>query len=272
MAGSTLSSESRRSTGTRPSSRSRLFPAPRSSGTSAASWVPRRCSTAKPQSWMASRYLNCSTRAPTSWVISVVNGAPWANAARHLSAADRSALLRELGQIAARIHTLPCPDGRFGCPAPQAGLLARDWRAAFTAMVEAILDDAGRWDSPIGIAPSEVRQMLADGSDALGEVRRASLIHFDLWPGNIFITARRPTPGSPPRVTGIIDHERAFWGDPAAELEQLALDPLVSPAIVVGGEPLDQRGDLGADWRPSAPDRLDPAALSEPIARLPCAA
>jgi hypothetical protein len=37
--------------------------------------------------------------------------------------------------------------------------------------------------------------------------------------------------------------------DPVAELEQLALDPLISPALVLGGEPLDQPGDLGTGWR-----------------------
>jgi hypothetical protein len=29
--------------------------------------------------------------------------------------------------------------------------------------------------------------------------------------------------------------------------EQLALDPLVSPGVVLGGEPFDQRDDIGAD-------------------------
>ena len=48
-----------------------------------------------------------------------------------------------------------------------------------------------------------------------------------------------------------------------AELEQLALDPLVSPAVVLGGEPLDQRGDLGAEWRPSCPVRVGPLAGDE---------
>ena len=43
-----------------------------------------------------------------------------------------------------------------------------------------------------------------------------------------------------------------------AELEQLALDPLVSPAVVLGGEPVDQRGDLRADRRPSRPVRVGP--------------
>ena len=44
--------------------------------------------------------------------------------------------------------------------------------------------------------------------------------------------------------------------DPVAEFQQLALDPLVSPAVVLGGEPLDQRGDLGADRRSSDPIRI----------------
>jgi hypothetical protein len=35
--------------------------------------------------------------------------------------------------------------------------------------------------------------------------------------------------------------------DPVAEPEQLALDPLVSPAVVLSGEPLDECGNLGAD-------------------------
>src|SRR5208282_5362160 len=46
--------------------------------------------------------------------------------------------------------------------------------------------------------------------------------------------------------------------DPVAELEQLALDPLVSPGVVLGGEPLDEGGDLGADRRSSCPVRVGP--------------
>ncbi len=48
--------------------------------------------------------------------------------------------------------------------------------------------------------------------------------------------------------------------DPVAEFEQFALDPLVSPAVVLGSEPFDQRDDLGADRWPSRPVRLGPLA------------
>jgi len=46
--------------------------------------------------------------------------------------------------------------------------------------------------------------------------------------------------------------------DPVAELEQLTLDPLVAPAVVLGGEALDKRGDLGADRRSACPLRIRP--------------
>jgi uncharacterized protein (DUF1330 family) len=70
-------------------------------------------------------------------------------------------------------------------------------------------------------------------------------------------------------VTGAdLDHEQAGFEDPAdsgcadqvAELEQFALDSLISPAVVLGGEPLDERGDLGADRRPSCPVPVGPLA------------
>ena len=65
--------------------------------------------------------------------------------------------------------------------------------------------------------------------------------------------------GNLQRLQDPADRRRA---DPVAELEQLALDPLVSPAIVRRGEPLDQPGDLGAGWRPSRPVRVGPLAVT----------
>jgi hypothetical protein len=43
-----------------------------------------------------------------------------------------------------------------------------------------------------------------------------------------------------------------------AELEELALDPLVPPEVVLGGESLDERRRLSADRRPSRPARIGP--------------
>ncbi|MFH8801972.1 phosphotransferase family protein [Streptomyces sp. NPDC017936] len=152
--------------------------------------------------------------------VSLLEGTPWDKAAGLLSPTTESALRRELGAVTARLHTLAPRDGRFGYPAAESALSAADWRTAFTAMVEALLDDAGRWRSPLGVAPEVVRALVADGGPALDEVTEPRLVHFDLWPGNIFVDPADD--GRPPRITGLIDHERAFWGDPAAELVSLA--------------------------------------------------
>ena len=152
--------------------------------------------------------------------VSVLDGTPWDKAGDGLPASTQRALRRELGAVAARLHTLAPEDGRFGYPAAESALSAPDWRTAFTAMVEALLDDAERWRSPLGVPPADIRTLLAEGTDALDEVTEPRLVHSDLWPGTIFVDAgdgdRRP------RITGLIDHERAFWGDPAAELVSLA--------------------------------------------------
>ena len=50
----------------------------------------------------------------------------------------------------------------------------------------------------------------------LDEVKRPSLLHFDLWDGNIFVHQHR--------VVGLIDTERSFNGDPLAEFAGMHLD------------------------------------------------
>jgi aminoglycoside phosphotransferase (APT) family kinase protein len=150
---------------------------------------------------------------PDFLAVSLLEGTPW-DKAKDLPEPTQRALRRELGVITARLHTLTSEDGRFGYPAAESALSAPDWRTAFTAMVDALLDDAARWQSQLGATPEEIRALVAAGGYALDEVTRPALIHFDLWPGNIFVDG--------PRVVGLIDHERAFWGDPAAELVSLA--------------------------------------------------
>ena len=54
------------------------------------------------------------------------------------------------------------------------------------------------------------------------------------------------------------DPEDGGCADPVAEFQQLALGSSCIPAVVLGGEPLDKRCDLGADRRPSSPAGAGP--------------
>ncbi len=70
--------------------------------------------------------------------------------------------------------------------------------------------------------------------------------------------SRRSGVSAPGNLQGLENPADGRCADPVAELEQLALDPLVCPAAVLGGELLDQHDDLGADRRPSCLVRVGP--------------
>jgi aminoglycoside phosphotransferase (APT) family kinase protein len=87
-------------------------------------------------------------------------------------------------------------------------------------MIAAVLDDAGRFGVALPVPGATIRRLVADHADALDAVRTPVLTHFDLWDGNIFVTGTGDGDGEP-GIEGLIDAERAFWGDPHADLVSL---------------------------------------------------
>jgi len=87
-------------------------------------------------------------------------------------------------------------------------------------MIDDVLADAVRLDSTLPAPPERIGALLRRHADALDEVRRPALVHFDLWDGNVFVAAEQ---SGTVQVTGLIDGERAFFGDPLAELVSLTL-------------------------------------------------
>ncbi|GGR83161.1 phosphotransferase [Streptomyces humidus] len=141
-------------------------------------------------------------------------GDPWDDS---LSVAEQVRLRAELGRQVARLHEVAGPG--FGYPTGALGPLVPDWRTAFTTMFGAVLDDARRYGAPLPRPADEVAAVTRTAYDALDEVTGPRLVHFDLWPGNILVDRA----GGTPRVGGLIDGERMFWGDPLADFVSLAL-------------------------------------------------
>jgi aminoglycoside phosphotransferase (APT) family kinase protein len=117
-------------------------------------------------------------------------------------------LRTELGRHVAALHTIT--GTRFGYPQNP---LVSTWRAAFTAMMADILADAERYEVPLPI--TRIRGLVEANAPLLDAVRTPVLVHFDLWDGNILVHDGR--------ITGLVDGERAFWGDPVAEFVSLSL-------------------------------------------------
>ncbi|MFK4089975.1 phosphotransferase family protein [Kribbella sp. NPDC020789] len=127
----------------------------------------------------------------------------------HSVATERARYRRELGAIVSSLHEVTGTDG-FGYP--QRGL-KHSWSAAFQSMFDDVLADADRYNVTL---PAKVtRDLVTTRKALLDSVRVPRLVHFDLWDGNILVDDGR--------VTGLIDGERAFWGDPVAEFVSLTL-------------------------------------------------
>ncbi|MEQ4718465.1 aminoglycoside phosphotransferase family protein [Nonomuraea sp. B19D2] len=169
-------------------------------------------------------------------LLSALDGVSW----NEVKPEGGDALRRELGRHLARFNAVT--GEVFGYP--HAGIVGATWREAFLAMVGALVGDTERWPTPLPRPAGEILAVIEAASPVLDEVTTPRLVHFDVWQGNVFLDL-----SGPPRIQAIIDHERAFWGDPLAEF--------VTPTIF--GE-LTEDDPLLAGYREVTPLELTPAA------------
>lgn len=72
-------------------------------------------------------------------------------------------------------------------------------------LISNILQDAKKKDIVIGVLPDEILRQLSADKGIFEEVTQPSLVHYDMWDGNIFVEGNH--------ISGIIDWERAMWGE-----------------------------------------------------------
>ena len=174
-------------------------------------------------------------------VVSHLPGVPLVDAGFGPSSSDpRTARAeRETGAVLAALHGLVGPAYGYPC-----GRQEPTWTASFTGMIDELLADAEHWSVPV--PADEVRAVMDRHAAVLADVTVPALVHTDLWAGNVFV---EPLTGE---LVGVIDPERAFWGDPLADL--VGVDPMGrepgTPFVRAG------YGALDVD-SPSARVRLD---------------
>jgi aminoglycoside phosphotransferase (APT) family kinase protein len=83
------------------------------------------------------------------------------------------------------------------------------WRQTFIGIVEDVLCDGERRDVDLGWDYDTVRAVLTEHADCLDEAIVPRFVEWDLWDGNVMV--------SEGAIVGILDHERAFYGDPLIE-------------------------------------------------------
>lgn len=140
-------------------------------------------------------------------------GRSWYGERKTMDPAERTRLRGDLGRLVGTLHQVTGPG--FGYPRGPGTRLAPTWSAAFLAMVDAVCEDARRFGVPLPVPVDDLAALAHARRDLLDEVTTPVLVHFDLWDGNILVDGGR--------IGGVIDGERAFWGDPVAEFVSLAL-------------------------------------------------
>lgn len=121
----------------------------------------------------------------------------------------RKRVMYQLGADVAKIHAVKGEDfGYF-----QLGK-EPTWAEAYKLMIDKIVADATVHN--VRLDTFRVYAVLDRVKDILAEVTESSLVHGDLWAGNVFVNRKNFT------YQGLIDWERAFWGDIAADFATLA--------------------------------------------------
>jgi aminoglycoside phosphotransferase (APT) family kinase protein len=176
--------------------------------------------------------------------LSRVPGQPLDQVAKAMTEAELAAARGQAASVAVRLHRIT--GTAYGYPRRRGGSWCSTWRAAFGAMTAGLIADAERLGAILPAAPERIDALLRRHADALDDVRRPALVHFNLWDGNILVD--RTPPSGCWRVTGLIDAERAFYGDPLAELVSLTLlreiddAPEVLDGFAAGGTPVELTG------------------------------
>ncbi|MCX5409291.1 aminoglycoside phosphotransferase family protein [Streptomyces sp. NBC_00335] len=171
-----------------------------------------------------------------------LEGEPWDRLRAGIGSSDQARLRTDLGRLVRGLHRVR--GSSFGYPYgnPPAGA-GTSWRIAFEGMLADVCADARRFGAPLPVDPGLVLGLVRERGRLLDQVTAPSLVHFDLWEGNILLAER----DGRLEITGIIDGERAFWGDPLADLVSTALfdDITRDPAFLSGY----RSGPLTADER-----------------------
>jgi aminoglycoside phosphotransferase (APT) family kinase protein len=110
-----------------------------------------------------------------------------------------------LGALNRELHTISGAGfGALGSDDPSVS-----WRTVFLGMIDDVLRDGERRAVDIGVGYDAVRTAIAAHAGSLDEVSAPVLVEWDMWESNVMIRDGR--------IVAIIDHERAFFGDPLME-------------------------------------------------------
>jgi aminoglycoside phosphotransferase (APT) family kinase protein len=150
------------------------------------------------------------------FIMEFVPGVPFHKLRKELSADQQRQVETQMGRMCRQISEITAPAFGFWDQPELAGV---SWRNTFDHMLQGIMQDAQDMHVDLEKSYDEVFHIFRKHYYVLDEVVVPRLVHWDMWDGNVFVD-----PASQ-QVTGLIDFERALWGDPLTESFFLNMPP-----------------------------------------------
>ena len=91
------------------------------------------------------------------------------------------------------------------------------WKEVFLKIMDSVLEDGKRKQAEIGQSYEEVWELIQRHAECLDGYDTPHFVHWDVWDANVFVVQGE--------LVGIIDFERALWGDPLLEPIFRQFDP-----------------------------------------------
>jgi len=137
-----------------------------------------------------------------------LEGERWSDLEDELTEEDNLDLWQQCGEIVKRIHGTK--GERFGYPPP--GKQFANWHDVILDRFSRIAQSLKEYDADIP-AFSIVTNLVNSTPSIFNEVQTPSLLHGDLWTFNLLVRYENGRP----LISGVLDTERAWWGDPLAD-------------------------------------------------------
>lgn len=138
-----------------------------------------------------------------------LQGKTWEKLNDTLTPQNLEQLQYDLGRYTAMIHSIR--GDYFGYIKKDKAHHFSTWREAFRSFIDNLIAD-GRRDK-VDLPYDKILNVLEPFWDSLDAVKEPSLVNYDMWSKNILLKESN----GQYVIEGIIDHERAFFGDSIAE-------------------------------------------------------
>ncbi|MFV0519484.1 MAG: phosphotransferase family protein [Lachnospirales bacterium] len=138
-----------------------------------------------------------------------LEGLTWEKAENLLTDKNREKLYYELGKYTAMIHNIK--GDYYGYIKKDKSYQHSSWKEAFISFIDNIIEDGIK--GGVELPFEDIYKKIEPFFYTLDDVKEPSLVNYDMWSKNIILNKI----DGEYAIEGIIDHERAFFGDPIAE-------------------------------------------------------